>query len=469
VDSYRSLKKDKITHNCGVAGIASQHEINIPEKLFYPLFALQHRGQESAGISYNNKGELIFYKDLGMVSHVLSRYLHEEHLSTVGIGHVRYSTQGANKLENAQPITVNCNKGQIALAHNGNISNSQELRDYLFKIGSIFQSTSDTELILHLIARSKKDNFKQALTETLNMLEGAFSMLLIHEDTLYAIRDPLGFRPLVMAAMEDLTVFASESCALDTMRLKDYIQVEPGQMVIARGDKIIAEQFAPCKKKSACIFELIYFSRPDSTVFGYSVHMLRKKLGQALAKIDENPGELIIAVPDSGNSAALGYAAASGITLEHGLTRNHYSGRTFIQPTREMREFGVRMKLHPIKRAIAGKKITLIDDSIVRGTTSHILVRLLREAGAKEVHLRLSSPEIKHPCFFGIDIPTKQELISNRMTPQQIADYIGADTVSFLPLKNLRSCLKNPDDFCYACFNGNYPVQVKDPAERRKD
>jgi len=467
MNSHDYVKTDKIAHYCGVAGIVSEHEINIPEKLFYPLFALQHRGQESAGISYNNRGQLIFYKDLGMVSQVLSRYLHEEHPSAVGIGHVRYSTQGANKLENAQPITVTCNKGQISLAHNGNISNSVNLRDYLFKKGSIFQSTSDSELILHLIARSKQNNFKQALIETLNSLEGAFTMLLIHEDTLYAIRDPLGFRPLVMATAQDMTVFASESCALDTMRLTDYKQIEPGQMVIVKGKRIVTEQYTPCKKRSYCIFELIYFSRPDSTVFGYSVHMLRKKLGRALSEIDERPGELVIAVPDSGNSAALGYAAASGIALEYGLTRDHYSGRTFIQPTKEMREFGVRMKLHPIKKAIAGKKITLIDDSIVRGTTSNILVRLLREAGAKEVHLRLSSPEIKHPCFFGIDIPTKEELISNNMSPQQIAEYIGADTVSFLPLKSLRSCVDTPDDFCYACFNGSYPVQAKNPAARR--
>lgn len=464
-----NVKTDKISHYCGVTGIASEQEINIPEKLFYPLFALQHRGQESAGISYNNRGQLIFYKDLGMVSQVLSRYLHEEHLSNVGIGHVRYSTQGANKLENAQPITVTCNKGQIALAHNGNISNSEELRDYLFKNGSIFQSTSDTELILHLIARSKQDNFKQALIETLNKLQGAFTMLLIHEDTLYAIRDPLGFRPLMMASGEDFTVFASESCALDAMRLTNYKQVEPGQMVIAKGKKVVTEQYAPCNKKSFCIFELIYFSRPDSTVFGYSVHMLRKKLGSALSEIDRQPGDLVIAVPDSGNSAALGYATASAISLEHGLTRNHYSGRTFIQPSKEMREFGVRMKLHPIKKAITGKKITLIDDSIVRGTTCNILVRLLREAGAKEVHLRLSSPEIKFPCFYGIDIPTKEELISNSMSPEQIADYIGADTVSFLPLSGLQSCVDNPDDFCYACFNGNYPQEVKDPSARRKD
>jgi amidophosphoribosyltransferase len=461
--------RERIGHYCGVAGITSTREINIPEKLFYPLFALQHRGQESAGIAYNNRGQLIFYKDLGMVSNVLSRYLQEDHPSMVGIGHVRYSTQGSNKLENAQPMAITCNKGQIALAHNGNISNSMELRDQLFRQGSIFQSTSDTELILHLIARSTQNDFKSALIETLQRLQGAYSMVLIHEDTIYAVRDPLGFRPLVMGKTADMTLIASETCALDTSRVPQDRQIEPGELITARGDTLSSERFAPCKKCSQCIFELIYFSRPDSTVFDYSVHMLRKKMGQALARIETHTSDLVIAVPDSGSSAALGYAAASSIPLEHGLTRNHYYGRTFIQPTREMREFGVRMKLHPIKKAISGKRITLIDDSIVRGTTSSILVRLLRESGAKEVHMRLSSPEIKHPCFFGIDIPTREELISNAMTPAQIADHIGADSVSFLPISSLRECVDNPDDFCYACFNGDYPVQVKDPAVRRKD
>jgi amidophosphoribosyltransferase len=461
--------EDKPRHYCGIAGIGSPFEINLPEKLFYPLFALQHRGQESAGISYNNKGELIFYKDLGMVTQVLSHYLKENHPSKVGIGHVRYSTQGANKLENAQPITITCNKGQIALAHNGNTSNSEVLRDRLFKEGSIFQSTSDTELILHLIARSPSLSFQDALIQTLKDIEGAYSMLLLHENTLYAVRDPFGFRPLVLGKAPEMIVFASETCALDTMGIKEYQEINPGEMVILQGDSLSVTQFSPCLKKSYCIFELIYFSRPDSIVFGYPVHALRKKMGAALARIDDHPGDIVIAVPDSGNSAALGYAAQSGITLEHGLTRDHYSGRTFIQPLPKLRELGVRMKLHPIKDVIAGKKITLIDDSIVRGTTSSIIVRLLREAGAKEIHLRLSSPEIKFPCFFGIDIPTKEELISNRMSPGEIAELVNADSVSFLPLPDLRNCVSNPDDFCYACFNGQYPFPVKDPAIRRKD
>ncbi|HEQ72410.1 MAG TPA: amidophosphoribosyltransferase, partial [Spirochaetia bacterium] len=445
-----------LKHHCGVAGISSLNEINLPEKLFYPLFALQHRGQESAGISYYKNNMLITYKDLGMVSQVLTHYLSEDHPSQVGIGHVRYSTQGANKIENAQPFSITCTKGQVAFAHNGNISNSDELRNELFQKGSIFQSTSDTELILHLLARSPARTFEESLIEILPLLQGAYSGLFVHDKTIYAVRDPFGFRPLVMGKTPEMTVFASETCALDTLGIPINEEVNPGEIVAVSGGTIRRMPFSTQKKKSHCIFELIYFARPDSTVFGYSVHMLRKKMGAALAAVDAHDADIVISVPDSGNSAALGYSAVSSLPFEHGLTRNHYSGRTFIQPTPQMREFGVRLKLHPIKRAITGKRVVIIDDSMVRGTTSRILIKLLREAGAKEVHLRLSSPEIKHPCYFGIDIPTSEELISNRMTPEQIAGYIGADSVVFLPIESLRSCVDNPDDFCYACFSGEY-------------
>jgi len=391
-------------------------------------------------------------------------------VSRVGIGHVRYSTQGGNKIENAQPFCITCNKGQIAFGHNGNISNSDDLRATLFDAGSIFQSTSDTELILHLLSRSRKKNFREALLEVLPLLQGAYSGVFIHEDTLVAVRDPMGFRPLVMGKSLDMTVFASETCALDTLGISTHEEVAPGEIIMVK-DGHITERFTwPSEiKKGHCIFELIYFARPDSTVFGYSVHMLRKKMGAALAAIDNCRTDIVIPVPDSGNSAALGFSVASGTQLEYGLTRNHYSGRTFIQPTPQMREFAVRLKLHPIKRAVTGKKMTVIDDSLVRGTTSKILITLLREAGAKEIHLRLCSPEIKHPCFFGIDIPTPTELISNRMTPQQIAESIGADSVQFLSVESLRACVDNPNDFCYGCFSGDYPCPVKDSPMRRKN
>lgn len=455
---------DKPGHFCGIVGIYSPEDINIPEKLFFPLFSLQHRGQESSGIAYRKGGELVAYKDLGMVSSVLSRYLSENRPSRIGIGHVRYSTHGGNKIENAQPMVVNCNKGQIALAHNGNISNTMELKAKLFDDGSIFQSTSDTELILHLLSRSRENDFITVLSNTLQRLEGAFSLAMIWNDTLIGIRDPHGFRPLYYGTKDGMSIFASETCALDIMQVQDYRSVEPGEMIIAGRDGVRSIRYATPVRKAQCVFELIYFARPDSRVFDESVHLARKRMGAALARFDRENGfasaDLVLPVPDSGNSAALGYSEESKVPFELGLTRNHYTGRSFIMPTTDQRELAVRMKLHPVKDAIRNRRVVLVDDSLVRGTTSRILVKLVKEAGAREVHLRLSAPEIKWPCFFGIDIPTRQELISNRMSPEEIARHIGADSVGFLREDLLRGCLPSPDDYCYACFTGNYPCPV---------
>jgi len=451
---------DNLKHHCGVAGFYSASPENIPEKLFYSLFSLQHRGQESAGISYRKNGKTVTYKDLGMVSSVLSRYLQMERRTTAGIGHVRYSTRGGNRLENAQPISVTCNKGEVALAHNGNISNAARLHKELSAAGSIFQSTSDTELILHMVSLSRKETFFDALTETLERLEGAFSMVLLHDDSLIVVRDPMGFRPLYIGEKDGLFAAASETCALETLNITEYRQVKPGEIILINKDGQESSFLTPSKRISQCIFELIYFARPDSHVFDESVHGTRKKMGAALWDCDPIKGDIVVPVPDSGNNAAIGYAEASGIPFDHGLTRNHYAGRSFIMPTTAQRELAVRMKLHPIREAIEGKKIILIDDSLVRGTTSRILVKLLKEAGAAEVHLRLSSPELKWPCFFGIDIPTREELISNRMSPEQIAEYIGADTVMFLPINKLMECVGHRDEYCYACFCGDYPVDT---------
>ncbi len=462
--------QDSLRHHCGVIGISSEKDINLPEHLFYGLFSLQHRGQESAGIAYRRHGRTISYRSVGMVANALSRYLTEEHPSTVGIGHVRYSTHGTNKLENAQPISISCNKGEVALAHNGNISNSEQLQAELIAEGSIFQSTTDTELLLHMIARSKAPDFDTALKECLGRLEGAYSFLLLHDDTLIAVRDPHGFRPLVMGRRDGMILIASETCALDIYGAGEIREILPGEMVKVKGTEVSSEMLPhpPCRT-AHCIFEMIYFARPDSEVFGRSVHMTRKAMGEAISRTDPVKGDIVIAVPDSGNAAALGYASASGVPLEHGLSRNHYMGRTFIQPTPAMRDFGVRMKLHPIRQAIEGKRVTVIDDSLVRGPTCTQVVKLLREGGAREVHFRLSSPPLRWPCFFGIDIPTREELISNRMTPAQIAEHTGADSVKFLDLESLRACVPNPDDFCYACFNGDYPCPVRDaPVSRKK-
>jgi len=452
-------------HHCGVVGIYSANETKIPEMLFYGLFSLQHRGQESAGIAYRKPDELVVYKDLGMVSTVLSRYIEEPKSSQLGIGHVRYSTQGGNKIENAQPMLVNCNKGSIALAHNGNISNTVPIKEKLEAEGSIFQSSSDSELILHLLARSRKPSFHEALVETLGALEGAYSMVMIHNDSLVAVRDPGGFRPLYIGRRDSTTVVASETCALDILRITDYRSVRPGELITVDAGGMRSEIFAQRPRISQCVFELIYFARPDSYVFDESVHLMRKKMGAALARCDEQTGDIVVAVPDSGNSAALGYAEESHIPLEHGLTRNHYTGRSFILPTTNQREFAVRMKLHPVRAVIEGKRVILIDDSLVRGTTSKTLVKLIKEAGAKEVHLRLTSPEIKWPCYYGIDIPTRKELISNSMTPEEIAEYIGADSVVFLPIAELERCVEKANDYCFACFSGRYPTPVRNRLE----
>ena len=464
-------------HHCGVAAIYSRQDVNIPEKLFFPLFSLQHRGQESAGIAYRKGGRTVVYKDVGMVSAVLSRYVGVDRPSRVGIGHVRYSTHGGNKLENAQPILVTCNKGEIAIAHNGNISNTAELKKQLFDEGSIFQTTSDTELFLHLISRSKMSTFHDALFETLNMVRGAFSMVLTHDDELIAVRDPHGFRPLYIGFLEDSVVIASETCGLDILQVRDYRSVEPGEVIFISEEGVHSEFLPPAPTLHQCVFELIYFARPDSQVFDNSVHERRKKMGAALALEDlgrngdrSDPiGDIVVSVPDSGNSAALGYSEASGIPFDFGLTRNHYSGRSFIMPTTSEREMAVRMKLHPIKEVIAGKRVVLVDDSLVRGTTAKSLVSLLKDAGAAEIHLRLSSPEILWPCFFGIDIPTRKELISNRMSNRQIAEYVGADSVRFLSIESLKSCLDAPANYCYSCFSGTYPFPVPLTEQERNE
>ena len=468
-----------LRHHCGIVGISSREEVNMPELLFYGLFSLQHRGQESAGLAYRRQGKIKSYRSVGMVSTALSHYLSESHPSRLGIGHVRYSTHGTNKLENAQPIVVSCSKGEISLAHNGNISNSELLQERLIAEGSIFQSTTDTELLLHMIARSRQASFRDALVECLGLIEGAYCFLLMHEDALYAVRDPYGFRPLVMGRRDGQVMLASETCALNMFQAGDIREVEPGEIMTVEGARVTSEKLpAPRElahtqgtlqpRRAHCVFELIYFARPDSEVFGRTVHMARKKMGEMLARADTVKADIVIAVPDSGNSAALGYSHASGIPLEQGLTRNHYMGRTFIQPTPAMREAGVRMKLHPVREAIAGKRVVVIDDSLVRGTTSRQIVKLLREAGAREIHLRLCSPPVRYPCFYGIDIPTHEELISNRLDPEGIAREIEADSVQFLSMDDLRQCVPNPEDFCYACFSGEYPTPVRDAPVSKK-
>lgn len=448
-------------HHCGVAGLWSDKPIDLPERLFYMLFSLQHRGQEGAGVCYLDEatGTMELHKDSGMVASVLGRFLGGQRESRVGIGHVRYSTSGGSGARNAQPLLVSCNKGDIAIAHNGNISNSAALKRELAAEGAIFQATSDTELILHLMSHSRETEPESILREALGRLEGAFTLVMVWNGTLYAIRDPDGFRPLYLSRSGGTVLVGSETCAVQFSGQGECREIEPGEVysIGPRGERTFRLD-KPRPALSKCVFELIYFARPDSGVFGRSVYDFRRRLGAALAEIDAVRGDVVIPVPDSGNVAAIGYAGRSGLPFDFGLCRNHYTGRSFILPTMERRELAVRMKLRPVREVVEGKRVVMIDDSLVRGTTSKIIVRLLKEAGAREVHMRLSSPEIHCPCYYGIDIPTPGELISNRLSPSGIAAEIGADSVLFLPEEKLRECLgETHADFCMACFNGRHP------------
>jgi amidophosphoribosyltransferase len=452
-----------LKHHCGVAGVWSPEPVDIPERLFFMLFSLQHRGQEGAGLCFMDEetGIMELHKDSGMVSSVLARYLGGKRRSRIGIGHTRYSTCGGGGARNAQPILVSCNKGDIAIAHNGNISNSAALKRELSAEGAIFQATSDTELILHLMSRSRKEKPEEVIREAFGRLEGAFSIVMLWNGRLYAIRDRDGFRPLYIARQGGTVLVGSETCAVQFSGAAECREVAPGE-VYSIGDEG-ESSFSLGKaaaNQSRCVFELIYFARPDSGVFGESVYGFRRKLGAALADIETAEGDVVIPVPDSGNVAAIGYASRAGLPFDFGLCRNHYAGRSFILPTTERRELAVRTKLRPVREVVEGKRVIMIDDSLVRGTTSKIIVRLLKEAGAREVHLRLSSPEIHCPCYYGIDIPTTAELISNRMSPEAIAKEIGADSVLFLPEAKLRECLgQDNGDYCMACFNGKHPYK----------
>ena len=450
-------------HYCGVAGVRSPEAFDIPKTLFYMLFSLQHRGQESCGMAWEEDGEWKSKRDLGMVAPVLGKYVQEGHCSRLGIGHVRYSTAGGSGVQNAQPIVVDCNKGRIALAHNGNISNGGELRASLTAEGSIFQGTADSELLLHAFSRSRRGDREGFLREALEPLEGAYSLAVMHEDALVAVRDPSGFRPLYIGHSGNKTYIASETCALHALMPMDYREIAPGEVVVVDDSGEKSFFLEPKRPPKACIFELIYFARPDSEVFGRSVHAARVLLGEALADQDEGKvgADLVIPVPDSGNISAIGYARRSGLPFDFGLARSHYAGRSFILPTKDQRELMVRLKLHAVPEVVAGKKVVMIDDSLVRGTTSRIIVGLLREAGAKEVHLRLAAPELKWPCYYGIDIPDRSQLISNRLAPEAIASEIGADSVRFLPVDRLLKTLDGDRGFCSACFDGRHPFPLK--------
>lgn len=452
---------------CGVIGVSlSKSSSDIIHHFYLGLFSLQHRGQESCGIAFHTEthpegASIEVVKSKGLVANEFYEILPRDQSSSAAIGHVRYSTCGASNLVNAQPFVFNCNKGEIAIAHNGNIPKSVSIKSDLIQSGSIIQTSSDSEILIHLMARVPGNDFESSLISSLNQLEGAYAMLLLRENTVIAFRDPYGFRPLCYGEIDGGIVFASEDAALNVIGAKNIKDVEPGEIIFCKDGVIEKKRFRDSKKKAQCVFELIYFARPDSTVFSENVYNFRIASGKKLAQSRKADTDVVISVPDSGNAAALGFAKESGIPFEMGLMRNHYAGRTFIKPGQKKREDSVRIKLNPIASVIKDKTVSVIDDSLVRGTTSRKIVKMLKEAGAKEIHMYLSSPGITHSCFFGIDTPTRGELISSTQSPDEIAKTIGADSVTFLSISDLRDCLKSADDFCYACFDGGYPIDVE--------
>jgi amidophosphoribosyltransferase len=448
---------------CGIFGIFNHPEAS--NLTYLGLYALQHRGQESCGIVSSDGTGLHAHKSMGLVADVFGN---QEIFKTLpgrsAIGHVRYSTTGSSVLKNVQPIMVDYSRGSVAVAHNGNIVNAQIIKDELEAWGSIFQTTMDTEIIVHLLATSKAASLLERLTDSLYRIKGAYSLLFLTETRLIAVRDPHGFRPLCLGKIGDAHVVASETCALDLIEAKFIREIEPGEIVII--DKNGMTSHFPLKKAepSPCIFEFVYFARPDSYIFGRNVYTVRKELGRQLAREHRLEADVVIPVPDSGFPAAMGYAQESSIPLELGLIRNHYVGRTFIEPQQSIRHFGVKIKLNPIREVLEGKRVIIIDDSIVRGTTSRKIVKMVRNAGAKEVHVLISSPPTSYPCYYGIDTPNRKELISSSHTIEEITRYITADSLGYLSREGLLQSVGNDAGrYCRACFTGSYPVEFPKP------
>jgi amidophosphoribosyltransferase len=455
---------DKLHEECGVFAIYGHPEA--ANLTYLGLYALQHRGQESAGIATSDGRDIHCYKSMGHVADIFTPSVVSQLPGDLAIGHTRYSTAGDTVIGNAQPFSVACNKGKIAVAHNGNITNAAELRRELEREGSIFQASSDTEVVLHLVARSRERTLAGALREALLQLEGAFSLVFLAEDRIIVARDPHGFRPLALGQMALSGhrigyVFASETCAFDLIDATYMNDVEPGEMVIVGPEGMTRERWAPQSDTAHCVFEHVYFSRPDSFVFGRSVQQSREQLGRLLARETAVDADIVVPVPDSGVAAALGYADESGIPFRHALIRNHYVGRTFIEPSQAIRDFGVKLKLNPVRALLEGKRVILVDDSIVRGTTSRKIVRMVRNAGAREVHMRISCPPTISPCFYGVDTPSESELIAANNTVEEIRRFVEADSLGYLSLGSLRKAVDDNDHrYCYACYTGNYPTEL---------
>ncbi|MCR5175330.1 MAG: amidophosphoribosyltransferase [Anaerovibrio sp.] len=464
-------EEDKLKEECGVFGVYSR-ELNVSELTYYGLIALQHRGQESTGIAVTDGAWMDVSRGMGLVREVFRHQIPQMDNQYIAIGHVRYSTTGSSLLANTQPLMVSYSGGKIALAHNGNLTNAGEIRKKLEESGTIFQTTIDSEVFVNLIARSRKVTIEEKIIDSLKKIKGAYCLTIMTEDKLIGARDPQGFRPLCIGRLEEGGyVLSSESCGLDVVGAEFIRDVEPGEMVVINENGIESHRFAK-PKPSMCIFEFIYFARPDSIIDGQSVHESRFEMGRILAREAKCKGDIVISVPDSGNVAASGFAYEAGIQYVSGLIKNRYIGRTFIQPSQKQRDTAVKLKLNPVRSVVDGKSVIVIDDSIVRGTTSGKIVKMLRDAGAKEVHMVISSPPIGYPCFYGIDTSARKELIAATKSVDEICEYIGADSLHFLTLEGLKKCVPqlNPNNMCFACFNGGYPIEQKtqSPAEADK-
>lgn len=456
------LDEDHLKEECGVFGVFN---VKDAAKLCYlGLYALQHRGQEGAGIVSADKNNFYVHKNEGLVSEVFNPEKLQYLKGFSAIGHVRYSTTGSNTIHNIQPLYSSTSRGKIAIAHNGNLTNAYNIHKRLQKQGALFQSTVDSEVLLHLLSKGGEKTILEAIQNSFKEVEGAFSMVILGEGFMAAVRDVNGFRPLVLGKLGSGYIVSSETCALDLIGAKYIREVAPGEIIIIdHKNGLNSYQIPKPVKPSFCVFEHIYFARPDSKVYGESVHLVRKNFGKVLAKEYPIDADLVMSIPDSGNSAALGYAEASGIPYELGMTRNHYVGRTFIQPEQKIRDFGVKVKLNPIKEVLDGKRVLVIDDSLVRGTTSKQRVSAIRKAGAKEIHLLISSPPITNPCHFGIDTPQRDKLIAAQKTIEEIRVHIGADSLGFLSIEGMLSAITayKGNSFCTGCFTGKYPVVVR--------
>ena len=458
----------KFHEECGIFGVFGHPEA--ANLVYLGLYALQHRGQESAGIASADGSLISFHKEMGIVAEIFSEEVLGRLQGHVAIGHVRYSTTGSSELKNAQPFVVDFERGSIAVAHNGNLVNAHTLRRSLDVEGSIFQSTMDTEVIVHLIAKSRMEAVEDRIVDALSKVRGAYSLLFLTRDRLIAVRDPHGIRPLVLGRIKGGGhVVCSESCALDLIEGELVREVEPGEMIVidSRGMRA-TRPFFPAKPHF-CIFEHVYFSRPDSVFGGTSVYQVRKQLGRQLARECPAVADIVIPVPDSGVPAALGYAEESGLPFEMGLIRNHYVGRTFIEPQQSIRHFGVKIKLNVVRDVVAGKRVVVVDDSIVRGTTGRKIIKMIRDAGAKEIHVRVSSPPTTHPCYYGIDTPLRRDLIAATHTIEEIATYLTSDSVEYLSPEGLHACVPNAGKgYCDACFTGDYmiPLEIQETEEQ---